>query len=194
MKQAKLAALLTSLSLSAHSAMAQAPEDALSPSPPPPPAPAPSPSLPLPLAPAPLTSPFRFALQAEPQIGVSGGKFFNQLVTARFDYRFTPTLSFGPSLSYANLKGKDGRTSNALASLVLEYRPSIGASAWGVPLRFAPGYLPQNGPVLRLSAGIAYALGPHVDVVLDAFTPTFLVIKNGTVVSLGGALELSYAP
>ena len=128
-------------------------------------------------------------------IGVSGGKFFNQLIAARLDYRFTPTLSLGPSLAYANLKGKDGRTSNVLASILLEYRPSLAdGSSFSLPLRLAPGYLPQNGPVLRLSAGIAYALSPHVDLVLDAFTPTFLVIKNGTVVSLGGALELSYAP
>jgi len=48
--------------------------------------------------------------------------------------------------------------------------------------------------VLRLSAGLAYALSPHVDIVLDAFTPTFWVVKNRTLVSLGGALEVSYAP
>jgi hypothetical protein len=116
-------------------------------------------------------------------------------VGARVDYRFTSTLSLGPYLAYANLKGQDGRTNNALASVQLEYRPSLATgSSFGVPLRFAPGYLPQNGPVLRLSAGLSYSLSPHVDLVVDAFTPTFWVIKNRTVVSLGAAVELSYAP
>ena len=141
------------------------------------------------------TSHLRFALQLEPQFGVSGGKFFNQLIGARLDYRFTPTLSLGPYLAYANLKGKDGRASQALGAVQLEYRPSLGASsAISLPLRFTPGYLPENGPVLRLSAGLAYAVSPHVDIVLDAFTPTFWVVKNRTLVSLGGALEVSYAP
>jgi len=138
--------------------------------------------------------PYRFALRAEPQFGVSGGSFYNQLVGARFDYRFTDTLSLGPYIGYANLKGHDGRANNVVAALELGYRPSLGAnSGFGLPLRFTPGYLPKNGPLLRLSAGLSYALSPHMDLVLDAFAPTFWVIKNRTVVSLGAALELSYA-
>jgi hypothetical protein len=82
-----------------------------------------------------------------------------------------------------------------LPSLELECRPTLGsATGFGVPLRFATGYLPNNGPVLRLSIGLSYAVSPKVDVVVDAFTPTFWVIRDRTVVSLGGALELSYAP
>jgi hypothetical protein len=140
-------------------------------------------------------SPLRYALRLEPQFGVSGGKFFNQLVVARLDYRFTSTVSLGPSIAYINLKGHDGRASNALFAIELEHRPTLGdGSPWAVPLRFSPGYLPQNGPVLRLSAGLSYALSPHVDIVLDAMAPTFWVIKNTTVVSFGSGLELSYAP
>jgi hypothetical protein len=60
-------------------------------------------------------------------------------------------------------------------------------------LRFATGYLPNNGPVLRLSLGASYAVTPQVDIVLDAFTPTFWVIRDRTVASLGGALEVSWS-
>jgi hypothetical protein len=135
------------------------------------------------------------ALRAEPAFGVAGGRFFNQLVGARADYRFTEQLSLGAYLGYANLKGHDGRAHNVLPSLELECRPRLGsASSFGLPLRFATGYLPNNGPVLRLSAGISYALSPKVDVVLDAFTPTFWVIRDRTVVSLGGALEIGWSP
>jgi hypothetical protein len=137
----------------------------------------------------------RLALRAEPAFGVAGGRFFNQLVGARADYRFTEQISLGGYLGYANLKGQEGRAHNVLPSLELEYRPSLDASnRFGLPLRFATGYLPNNGPVLRLSIGVSYALGPTVDLVLDAFTPTFWVIRDRTVVSLGGALEIAWSP
>jgi len=137
----------------------------------------------------------RLALRAEPAFGVSGGSFYNQLVGARVAYRFTDNLSLGPYLGYANLKGQEGRAHNVLPALELEYRPTLGSSdTFTLPIRFATGYLPRNGPVLRLSLGIGYAISPKVDVVLDALTPTFWVIRDRTVASLGGAFEISYAP
>ncbi len=143
----------------------------------------------------PTFAPVRIAVQAEPAWGVSGGSFYNQLVGARLDYRFTESLALGPYVGYANLKGHDGRAHNVLSYLALEYRPRLGASSsLRLPLRFATGYLPQNGPVLRLSAGVSYALSPSVEIALDAFTPTFWIIRDRTVASLGAALEVSYAP
>jgi hypothetical protein len=137
----------------------------------------------------------RFAAQAEPAWGVSGGSFYNQLAGVRLDYRFTDSLALGPYVGYANLKGQEGRAHNVLSYLALEYRPRLGDSAsLRLPLRFATGYLPQNGPVLRLSAGVSYALSPSIEIALDAFTPTFWVVRDRTVVSLGAALEISYAP
>jgi hypothetical protein len=134
----------------------------------------------------------RVAVRGEPAFGVSGGQFFNQLVGARLDYRFTEQLALGGYLGYANLKGQEGRAHNVLPSLELEYRAKLGsASSFGLPLRFATGYLPNNGPVLRLSAGVSYAVSPSFELTLDAFTPTFWVIRDRTVVSLGGALELA---
>src|SRR5262249_11226363 len=121
--------------------------------------------------------------------------FFNQLVGARADYRFTEELALGAYVGYANLKGQDGRAHNVLTSLEFECRPRLDASKrLGLPLRFATGYLPNNGPVLRLSIGLSYPLSQHVDVVLDAFTPTFWVIRDRTVASLGGAFEMSWSP
>lgn len=137
----------------------------------------------------------RFALQAEPAFGVAGGSFYNQLLGARVDYRFTDTIALGTYLGYANMKGKEGRAHDVLPYLNLEYRPRLGEnSAFGLPFRFGTGYLPNNGPLMRLSVGVSYAVNAHTDIVIDFFTPTFWVIHDRTVISLGAALEVSYAP
>jgi hypothetical protein len=47
---------------------------------------------------------------------------------------------------------------------------------------------------MRLSVGVSYAVNAHTDIVIDFFTPTFWVIHDRTVISLGAALEVSYAP
>jgi hypothetical protein len=140
-------------------------------------------------------APLRYALQGEAAFGVGSGTFYNQLAGARIDYRFTEQIALGGYLGYANLKGKDGRAHDVLSYLNLEYRPRLGEnSAFGLPLGFGTGYLPNNGPFLRLSAGISYVLSPHTDVVLAFLTPTFWVIHDRTVISLGTAVEISYAP
>src|SRR5690349_2096355 len=98
--------------------------------------------------------PMRLALQTEGAIGFYPGDFYNHLIGARVDLVFSPHVSFGGYLGYANLKGKDGRTSNLLAYAQVEYL--IGpANHVRIPLRFATGYLPRNGPVMRLSTGFA---------------------------------------
>jgi hypothetical protein len=136
----------------------------------------------------------RFAGQVESAFGVSGGSFYNQLAGARVDYRFTEQIALGGYLGYANLKGKDGRAHDVLPYLNLEYRPRLGEkSAWGFPLGFGTGYLPNNGPFLRLSAAVSYAASAQIDIVLAFLTPTFWVVHDRTVVSLGAALEISYA-
>jgi hypothetical protein len=137
----------------------------------------------------------RFAAQIEPAFGVAGGSFYNQLAGARVDYRFTKEIALGGYIGYANLKGKDGRAHALLPYLNVEYRPRLTASsAFGLPLGLGTGYLPNNGPFLRLYAGVSYALGPQTDIALAFFTPTFWVVHDRTVVSLGAALEISYAP
>jgi hypothetical protein len=137
----------------------------------------------------------RFALQAEPAFGVGGGTFYNQLAGARVDYRFTEEIALGGYLGYANMKGKDGRAHDVLPYLNLEYRPRLGQErAFGLPLGFGTGYLPNNGPFLRLSVGVSYAMSPTTEIAIAFFTPTFWVVHDRTVISLGTALEISYAP
>jgi hypothetical protein len=79
--------------------------------------------------------------------------------------------------------------------LNLEYRPRLGLErAFGLPLGFGTGYLPNNGPFLRLSVGVSYAMSPETEIAIAFFTPTFWVVHDRTVISLGTALEISYAP
>jgi hypothetical protein len=63
-----------------------------------------------------------------------------------------------------------------------------------LPLGFGTGYLPNNGPFLRLSVGLSYAVSAQTEIVVALFNPTFWVIHDRTVISLGTALEISYAP
>lgn len=100
----------------------------------------------------------RWALSETSAFGVTHGGFFNQLVGPRADYRFDGRFAFGASVAYANLKGKSGRAHNVLPELGLEYRIAYLDESLGIPLRFAPGFLPRNGPTLRLSAGLDIAL------------------------------------
>ena len=136
---------------------------------------------------------FRLAVQTEAAFGVSGGSFYNQLAGARLDYRFTREIALGGYLGYANLKGMDGRAHSVLPYLNLEYEPRLGASAFGLPLRFGTGYLPNNGPYLRLSAGVSYAMSEHTAIAIDVLTPTFWVVHDRSLVSLGTAVELRFA-
>ena len=97
----------------------------------------------------------RLALQTEAAIGVYPGDFYNHLVGGRLDLVFSPHVSFGGYLGYANLKGKEGRASNLLAYAQVEYLAGAPNHV-RIPFRFASGYLPRNGPVMRLSTGFAF--------------------------------------
>jgi hypothetical protein len=61
-----------------------------------------------------------------------------------------------------------------------------------IPLRAAVGYLPFNGPVIRLSAGLNYAISEHWEIGADILTPTFWILPDRTAVSLNIALEGTY--
>ena len=136
--------------------------------------------------------PLRLALQTEAVGGVGTGSFYNQLAGARLDLQFTPRVSVGGYLGYANLKGKDGRASNALAYAEVEYRTGRPGDTVRIPIRFASGYLPHNGPVVRLATGLAFALGQRTELVTEFLVPTLWVTNNQTLVSLSLALELGY--
>jgi hypothetical protein len=136
--------------------------------------------------------PKRLAVQAEPCFGVATGPFYNQLVGARLDASFSPHVSFGGGLSYANLKGKDGRLNSALVLAQVEYLFGAPGANVRFPLRFASGYLGGNGPIARASFGFDFALTPKVDLVTELVTPTVWLTNNQTLLSMDVAVELAF--
>jgi hypothetical protein len=138
-------------------------------------------------------SPLHLAFQTEGAFGLSGDGFYTHLVGARLDYRVLRNLAIGGYLGYANLKGQDGRASNGLGYAQLEYRVPLNSKrSFEMPLRFASGYLPKNGPVLRLAAGLAVRVSDDVDLVFDLLTPMLWVSGDQAVASLNVGAELGY--
>jgi hypothetical protein len=135
--------------------------------------------------------PMRLALQTEGAIGLYPGDFYNHLVGARLDLVFSPHVSFGGYVGYANLKGKDGRVSDGLAYVQAEYivGPPGGVR---VPIRFASGYLPRNGPVVRAASGFAFPLSPALDLVTELLAPMVWVTRDQMVLSMNLSAELAY--
>jgi hypothetical protein len=125
--------------------------------------------------------------------GLTHAKFFNQLVGARADYHFTPRFAFGAGVAYANLEGKARRAHNVLPEVDSEYRIAFGSGTVALPLRLSLGYLPKNGPTLRLGAGLSLALSRAVTLELVAFEPMIWVTRDRAEVSLNGSVALGVA-
>jgi hypothetical protein len=130
----------------------------------------------------------RLALQTEGALGVSG-PFYNQLVGVRFDHCFTQTTCLGEYAAYANLKGQSGRANNVLLYAMVEHRRPLG-TMWHIPFRVAAGYLPNNGPFARLSAGLSVQTAKNVDLTFDLLAPTLWVTRNDPVLSMDLAAEV----
>jgi hypothetical protein len=135
--------------------------------------------------------PMRLALQTEGAVGIFPGDFYNHLAGVRLDLVFSPHVSFGGYLGYANLKGKDGRAHDFLPYVQVEYMvgPPGGVR---IPLRFASGYLPRNGPVARLATGFAFALTPTIDLVTELLAPMVWVTGDQMVLSMNLAAEIAW--
>ena len=135
--------------------------------------------------------PIRLAIQTEGAVGVYPGDFYNHLLGVRLDLVFSPHVSFGGYVGYANLKGKDGRAHDVLPYIQVEYLTGpLGPIR--IPLRFASGYLPRNGPVARLSTGFAFQLTPALDLVTELLAPMVWVTGDQMVLSMNLAAELVY--
>ena len=146
---------------------------------------------PAPEAPAPARLPMRLAVQTEGAVGVHPGDFYNHLVGVRLDLVFSPHVSFGGYLGYANLKGKDGRAHDVLPYAQVEYL--IGRPGGvRIPLRFASGYLPRNGPVARVATGFAFSVTPTVDLVTELLAPMVWVTGDQMVLSMNLAGEIAW--
>jgi hypothetical protein len=137
--------------------------------------------------------PVRAALVTTSAFGVTHARFFNQLAGARLEYRFTPRFAFGGAVSYANLKGKDRRMHNVLPELGLAYRIPLKGERFGVPFRYGLGFLPKNGPTLRLGAGVDFALSDAVSLELTPAEVMVWVNRERPEVSLNASLALGVA-
>ncbi|MFK7990179.1 MAG: hypothetical protein AB8I08_29435 [Sandaracinaceae bacterium] len=132
-------------------------------------------------------------LQTEAAIGIDDEVFYNHLTGARVDFRITRDIALGVYAGWVNLNGRDGRVDNILVMLQFENRIRLSSDLdLTIPLRAAIGYLPFNGPVIRLAAGLNYAFDEHFEMGIDILTPTFWFLPNGAAVSLDLALEATY--
>lgn len=136
---------------------------------------------------------FDVALQTEAAFGVSEDRFYNHLVGVRFGVRLTRTISLQLNASYINLRGRGERAHNILPMLFFENRFRISSRIdLTVPLRVGVGYLPFNGPVLRLAAGLNLPVSSRVEIGIDLLTPTFWFLLDQTLVSLNIGAEIIY--
>jgi len=131
-----------------------------------------------------VAKPLRFSFTSTSAFGVTHAKFFNQLVGARLDYRFTPRFAFGAAFAYANLKGKDRRVSNVLPEVSTEYRVPLKGETVGMPVRFALGFLPKNGPTLRIGGGFDISATDSVSFELIPLEPMVWITRDRPEVSL----------
>jgi hypothetical protein len=110
-------------------------------------------------------------------LGMPGLAFVNELVGARFELEYKRSFSFGASLAYANLKGKEGRVSNVLPEVSFGYYAPLGKS-FGFPIRFSAGYLPKNGPTARLSYGLGFSFSEEVSLELALVEPMIWIARD----------------
>ena len=139
----------------------------------------------------PSPGPYRVAFQTEAAIGIGPGDFYNHLFGVRLDRQFSPKVSFGGYVGYANLKGKQGRAHDILPYAQVEYMAGNPSSSLRFPIRFASGYLPRNGPVVRFSTGPAFRLTPNIDLIAELFAPMFWVTGDQMLLSMNLAIELA---
>ena len=134
---------------------------------------------------------WQLTLQTEAAFGVSNDFFYNHLVGLRLDFRITRDILLGAYFAYGNLNARNGRADNILFMLQFENRIRLGSDLdLTIPLRAAVGYVPFNGPVIRLAAGLNYAITTDFEIGADLIVPTFWILADGgTAVSLDVGLE-----
>jgi hypothetical protein len=66
----------------------------------------------------------------------------------------------------------------------------ISSSDITVPLRLGVGYLPFNGPYIRIAAGLNIPLNRDFQLGFDILAPTFWILPDRTAVSMDLAAEI----
>lgn len=144
-------------------------------------------------APARDAPPRRAGVHSTTAFGLRGGRFVNQLAGARVDLVTASRFAVELDLAYVNLEGKDERAHNFLPQLALRYRLPLGGSGFGVPLRFAGGYLPKNGPTARVSAGIDLDVTEALRIELTPLEPMLWVVRERSEPSLAVGANVTFA-
>ena len=138
---------------------------------------------------------FSVTLQTESSIGATQGSFYNHFAGARVDVRITRDFMIGGYFAYVNLEGRVQRQNDFYFQLDGEFRirPSAGIDLT-IPLRVGVGYLPYNGPVGRISAGLNYAFDANWEIGADLVVPTFYFLPaiGRVAVAFDFALEVGY--
>jgi hypothetical protein len=135
-------------------------------------------------------APWQLGIGTRGAIGLTKPTFYNQLAGFALRRRFSRELGLGFALSYANLKGPSGRTSNVLPEVVVDYRVHLTRSTWRLPIRAAAGYLPKNGPTLQIGAGIGARVSDTVELAFDLVAPMLWLSDNLTVASMVLGVEV----
>jgi hypothetical protein len=126
--------------------------------------------------------------------GPGRDSFVNALLFARAAYYVSDRLGFTGSISYANLRGRQGRVSNALFLVGVETAVDlVPQSRIFIPLRLELGYLPANGPVARITAGLSFPLARRVRLEVDLVSPTLWVLPETSPVSLDLAASMFFS-
>jgi hypothetical protein len=137
--------------------------------------------------------PFELSLQVHGAFNPSRDPYTNVLVGGRFAWFPMDRLGVSGALSYANLRGRVGRVSNVLPMVGIESGVDlVPALELFVPLRAEVGYLPFNGLVLRLTAGLTFTLVRQLRLELDIVQPTIWVVNDSASVTLDVGAHLTW--
>lgn len=137
--------------------------------------------------------PWEFSGGLELAIGPGQDSFVNVLASARAAYFPWDRLGFTASVAYANLQGRRGRVSNILPMVGIETGLELlPRQRIFLPLRAEVGYLPFNGPVLRGTAGLSFAITRDIGLELDILVPTVWFLPGSAALSLDLGVQVIY--
>jgi len=118
-------------------------------------------------------------------LGPGRDSFVNGIAAVRAAWFPHDRVGISATVAYANLNGREGRVSNVLLLAGVETAVDLVPSARVfIPLRAEVGYLPLNGPVFRVTAGVAFQVARRVRIEVDLLSPTLWVLPESTPVSL----------
>lgn len=101
---------------------------------------------------------FGLTLVTDSAFGRYGGsRFYNHVLGMRLDFRLSRNVVIGGFAGYINVDRGSQRGSNILAYFQLEDRLRfIATGRVQFPIRLGVGYLPLNGPYVRLAGGVRF--------------------------------------